>query len=121
MNIEDVRRLVAPERPALHACGVTALYVFGSVARGDASPTSDVIVDYDPESKFNLIDLVGVQQRLAARLGANVDVVTRRGLHRRIRDQVLREAVQACDASPARAPCALPHPRRHRRLPRRRR
>jgi uncharacterized protein len=96
MTIDDVKKLIAPELPALRTCGVTALHVFGSVARGDVRPTSDidVIVDYDPDSKFDLIDLAGVQQRLAARLGGNVDVVTRRGLHRRIRDQVLREAVR---------------------------
>jgi len=96
MTIDDVRRLIAPELPALRACGVTGLHVFGSVARGDARPTSDidVIVDYDPDAKFNLIDLAGVRRRLAERLGTNVDVVTRDGIHRRIRDRVLKEAVR---------------------------
>jgi hypothetical protein len=96
MTIDDVRRLIAPELPALRACGVTALHVFGSIARGEAQPTSDidVIVDYGPDSKFNLIDLAGVQRRLAERLGTSVDVVTRTAIHRRIRDQVLKEAVR---------------------------
>jgi len=96
MTIDDVRRLIAPELPALRACGMTGLHVFGSVTRGDARPTSDidVIVDYDPDAKFNLIDLAGVRRRLAERLGTNVDVVTRDGIHRRIRDRVLKEAVR---------------------------
>jgi predicted nucleotidyltransferase len=96
MTPDDVRRLVGPERDALQETGVTALYVFGSVARGDIAPDSDVdvIVDYDPSSSFDLIDLVGVQQRLAACLHAKVDVVTRNGLHRRIREDVLQEAVR---------------------------
>jgi hypothetical protein len=96
MTPEDVRRLIEPETRALRSRGVTALYVFGSVARGDAQSTSDVdvIVDYDPTSEFNLIDLAGVQRCLSRRLGVSVDVVTRNGIHRRIRDRVLEEAVR---------------------------
>jgi predicted nucleotidyltransferase len=96
MTLDDVRRLIAPELPALQARGVTALYVFGSVATGNAGPTSDVdvMVDYDPASGFNLFDLSGVHCRLSERLGVNVDVVTRDGIHRRIRDRVLKEAVR---------------------------
>ena len=96
MTIDDVRRLIAPEVPALRACVVTALHVFGSVARGDPHSTSDVdvIIDYDPQSEFNLIDLAGVHRRLSERLGMKVDVVTRDGIHRRIRDRVLKEAVR---------------------------
>lgn len=96
MTLDDVRRLIDLDRKALEATGVTALYVFGSLVRGEADAKSDVdvIVDYDPDSAFDLVDLAGVQQRLAARLDAKVDVVTRKGLHRRIRDEVLREAVR---------------------------
>jgi uncharacterized protein len=96
MTPEDVRRLLEPETTALRSRGVTALYVFGSVARGEATSASDVdvIVDYDPASEFNLIDLAGVHHRLSERLGADVDVVTRSGIHRRIRDRVLKEAVR---------------------------
>jgi predicted nucleotidyltransferase len=96
MTPDDVRRLIDPERESLHASGVTAIYVFGSVGRGDARRNSDVdmIVDYDPASSFDLIALADVQQRLAERLAAKVDVVTRKGLHRRVCDQVLQEAVR---------------------------
>jgi predicted nucleotidyltransferase len=96
MTIDDVRRLLEPDQDALRARGVTALYVFGSVARDESGRTSDVdlIVDYDPESNFNLIDLAAVRRQLSARLGVEVDVVTRNGIHRRIRDRVLGEAVR---------------------------
>jgi uncharacterized protein len=69
MTFEDVRRIVEPETAALRSRGVTALYVFGSVARGEAGSASDVdfIVDYDPVSEFNLIDLAGVHRRLSER------------------------------------------------------
>ena len=80
MTLDDVRRLIDLDRDALKASGVTALYVFGSFARGDSRSESDVdiIVDYDPVT-FDLIDLSGVQQRLAARLDAKVDVVDLQG------------------------------------------
>ena len=96
MTVDDVRRLLEPDRSALRARGITALYVFGSVARQQAGRTSDVdlLVDYDPHSDFNLIDLSAIRRHLSSRLGVNVDVVTRNGIHRRIRDRVLGEAVQ---------------------------
>jgi uncharacterized protein len=96
MTLDDVRRLIEPDKDALRARGVTALYVFGSVVRGEAEPTSDVdvIVDYDPNSDFSLIDLSAIHRQLTARFGVNVDVVTRNGIHRRIRDGVLSEAVR---------------------------
>ena len=96
MTLDDVKRLIALEGPALHARGVTALYVFGSVANGNAGPTSDVdvMIDYDPTSGFDLIDLSGVHRRLSERLGVNVDVVIRDNIHRRIREQVFKEAVR---------------------------
>ena len=96
MTLDDVRRLIETEKGSLQARGVRAVYVFGSIARGEGRPDSDVdvIVDYDPGSNFNLIDLSAVHRRLSDRFGVNVDVVTRNGIHRRIRDDVLKEAVQ---------------------------
>jgi predicted nucleotidyltransferase len=94
MTIDDVRRLIEPDEGELRARGVTALYVFGSVVREEAERTSDVdlIVDYDPRSNFNLIDLSAIRRHPSARFGVKVDVVTRNGIHRRIREQVLDEA-----------------------------
>jgi predicted nucleotidyltransferase len=96
MTVDDLRRLLEPDHSALRARGVIGLYVFGSVAREEATRTSDVdlIVDYDPRSNFNLIDLAAIRRQIAERLGVEVDVVTRNGIHRRIRDRVLGEAVR---------------------------
>jgi uncharacterized protein len=75
---------------------VTALYVFGSTVAGNVHPSSDVdiVVEFDRGSSFNLFDLSGVRRQLSARLGVDVDVVTKDGLHRRIRDSVMRQAVR---------------------------
>jgi predicted nucleotidyltransferase len=96
MTPDEIRRLIEPEGHALRARGVTALYVFGSTVAGTAHPASDVdiVVEYDRGSNFNLIDLSGVRRQLSARLGVDVDVVTKDGLHRRIKDSVMRQAVR---------------------------
>ncbi|MBV8824202.1 MAG: nucleotidyltransferase family protein [Hyphomicrobiales bacterium] len=95
-HVDDLRRLLKPDHTALRARGVIALYVFGSVAREEATPASDVdlLVDYDPNSNFNLIDLAAIRRQLSHRLGVEVDIVTRNGIHRRIRERVLGEAVR---------------------------
>jgi uncharacterized protein len=66
--------------------------VFGSVARGDAGPSSDVdfLVDFDAEA--SLLDQVGLTQDLEALLGIHIDVVSSGGLRprrRRIRDEAI--------------------------------
>jgi len=73
--------------------GAHNVRVFGSVARGDNDPDSDVdfLVDLDPGR--NLSDLGGLLMDLEAALGARVDLVTERGLRPRVRERVLAEAV----------------------------
>lgn len=67
--------------------------IFGSAARGDAGPESDVDVLVDLEPGRSLLDLGGLLMDLQDLLGARVDVVTEKGLRTRIRDEVLREAI----------------------------
>jgi predicted nucleotidyltransferase len=75
--------------------GVRHLYLFGSVARGDAHGKSDIdiAVDIDPDADFSLLDLIGVQQMTEELLGWPTDVVERQSLKRFVRPEVEREAV----------------------------
>ena len=68
--------------------------VFGSVARGEATPTSDIdfSIDYDL-SKTSPWFPGGLLSDLEDLLGHKVDIVTEKGLHQRIRDRILNEAV----------------------------
>jgi len=72
--------------------GARNVRVFGSVARGDDRPTSDIDLLVDMESGRSLLDLVGLAQELEALLQRNVDVVTAASLHEAIRDHVLAES-----------------------------
>jgi len=73
--------------------GACNIRVLGSAVRGEADEESDVDFLVDMESGRSLLDLGGLLMDLRAVLGRDVDVVTERGLNRRIRDRVLREAV----------------------------
>ena len=73
--------------------GARNVRVFGSVARGDARPDSDLDILVDMEPGRSLFDLGGLLYDLQKLLGVEVDVVTEKGLRPRIRAQVLQEAV----------------------------
>lgn len=59
------------QAPRLRAKGILHLSLFGSLARGDAGPASDVdlLIEVDPSSHFSLFDVVDLQDELSARLG----------------------------------------------------
>jgi hypothetical protein len=67
--------------------------VFGSVARGDNSESSDVDLLIKTHPGCSLFDLGGLIEDLQDLLGSRVDLVTEDGLKPRLRDRVLREAV----------------------------
>jgi hypothetical protein len=72
--------------------GACNLRVFGSVARGEARPDSDVDFLVDMEPGRTLLDLGGFLMEVRDLLGMEVDVVTEHGLKPRIREHVLKEA-----------------------------
>lgn len=73
--------------------GVRNVRIFGSVARGDERPDSDIDILVDVDSGRSLMDLGGFLTDMQELLGRNVDVVTENGLRPRIRERVLREAI----------------------------
>lgn len=92
---EAITRLQAFS-PAIKALGATSLYLYGSTSRDEAGPESDLdlFVDYDPESRFNAFDLVGIKLLLEEKLHARVDVTTRDGLHPRLRAAIENSAIR---------------------------
>jgi predicted nucleotidyltransferase len=72
--------------------GAHNVRVFGSTARGDVGPESDIDLLVNLEPGRSLLDLGALLMDLQDLLGCPVDVVTEAGLRSRIRDRVLREA-----------------------------
>ena len=72
--------------------GAHNIRIFGSVARGEARPDSDVDFLVDMEPGRSLLDMGGLLMDLRDALGCKVDVVTERGLKRRIRERIIKEA-----------------------------
>jgi predicted nucleotidyltransferase len=82
--------------PEARALGVTHMFLFGSVACGEAHADSDVdaFVDRDPAVPFRVIELGGLGVLLEDVLGAPIEVRTRKGLHRLIRADVEKNAIR---------------------------
>ena len=73
--------------------GASNVRIFGSVARGDPTPESDVDILIDLEAGRSLLDLGALVSDLEDLLGHPVDVALARSLRPRVRDEVLRDAV----------------------------
>lgn len=81
---------------ALKARGAAAAFLYGSTARDEAGPASDLdlFIDIAPNRKFSLLDLAGIQRFLQEELRMRVDVTTRGSLHSRLRADIEREALR---------------------------
>ncbi len=73
--------------------GVVRAGVFGSVARGEAGPDSDIDFLVEFEKGRSLVDLSGLRLDLKEVLGCDVDVATPGSLHPKLRDGILSELV----------------------------
>jgi len=76
------------------ARGATRIRIFGLVARGDATDTSDIDFLVDLDDGQGLFDLGGLLMDLHELLGHNVDIVTEAGLQDRVARRVLDDAVE---------------------------
>ena len=73
--------------------GAYNVRIFGSLARGEARPDSDIDFLVELEPGRSLFDLGGLLYDLEQLLGIEVDVVTEKGLRARVRERVLQEAI----------------------------
>jgi uncharacterized protein len=95
MDTDKVIDTLRGHEADLHWAGVARLYLFGSVARREARPESDVDLFFDTDNpRFSLIELVYVQQRVCEILGAETDVMTRASIHPMLRDRIEAEAIR---------------------------
>jgi uncharacterized protein len=73
--------------------GATNLRIFGSVARGDDRPDSDIDILIDQERRWSLFDQIGMMQDLEDLLECKVDLATADALRARIKDRIFKDAI----------------------------
>ena len=74
--------------------GASNVRIFGSIARGEAGPESDVDVLIHLEPGRSLLDIVAIKQELEELLGCNVDVLTEASISPYLRERILLEAIR---------------------------
>jgi uncharacterized protein len=96
MKRDEVVAALKREEASIRRFGATALYLFGSAARDEIGPDSDidVFIEYDRAGKFTLFELSGLQAYLTERFQREVDVCTRSGLHPRLRNEIERSSIR---------------------------
>jgi len=93
VTLDEIRALRLRFAELCEKYGIAELSVFGSVARGDARPDSDVDLFYVRVPGNDLgMSHFALQEDLERLFGRRVDLVPKEGLHRVIRDQVLADA-----------------------------
>jgi len=95
----DLKGIIAKLRaiePDIRAEGVRKLWIFGSRARGDARPDSDldVLIELDPTSKFGWLNLTGVSLACQDATGLDVQVTIRSELRPRIAERIADDLVE---------------------------
>jgi predicted nucleotidyltransferase len=96
MRREDAIRILSVHTANLRQrFGVRSLALFGSVARDEAGPESDIDLLVEFERSIGLFGFVELQQCLEDLLGCRVDLVTSEGLKRQLRARILSDAVYA--------------------------
>jgi uncharacterized protein len=93
MGIEELLPLKEEILRIAAQYGAYNVRVFGSIARGEARPDSDIDFLVELEPQRTLLDQIALIQSLEELLGRKVDVTEPETLHELIRDKVLCEAV----------------------------
>ncbi len=73
--------------------GARTVHIFGSRARGEANPGSDLDLLVTLDEHASLLDIVAIKQDLEDLLGCKVDVLTEDAISPYIRDHVLKQAI----------------------------
>ena len=96
-QLTEVLRGLRDLEPRLRERGVAALWVFGSVARGDAGPESDVdlLFEFTPSGgEHSLFDIQRIKDEIQAALGHTVDLGERSTLTAKAAETAARDRIR---------------------------
>ena len=87
LDPEKVEKLIE----FLKSQGASKISIFGSYARNDHSPESDLDIMVDFSDRKSLIDLIGMEQELSDMIGIKVDLLTERSISPYILDEIRKD------------------------------
>jgi hypothetical protein len=93
MNLKTVSAQLKRHQADLHQRGVKSLAVFGSLARGEATPASDIDVLVEFDRPVGLFEFIRLKMYLEELTGRQVDLVTPDALRPAMLAEILREAI----------------------------
>jgi uncharacterized protein len=96
MTDQEIIAALRRIEPVLRRHGATSLHIFGSRARGDNRDDSDldVFIEYDPNGRFSLLDLVHLGQIIEDETNLKVDIITREGIKPFLKREIEQSARQ---------------------------
>ena len=97
MNSQDAIAILQRHADALRARGVRHAALFGSVARGEAGPQSDIdiMIEIDPNAPIDVFAYVGIKRFIATLFSSRVDIVNRAALRPELQGPAAADAIYA--------------------------
>src|SRR6266852_2750703 len=97
MTRQEAITILRQHADTLRARGVRHAALFGSVARGDNRPDSDIdiLVEFDPAARVTIFGYVAIKEYIAGLFDQPVDVINREGLKPHLRQASLQDAIYA--------------------------
>jgi predicted nucleotidyltransferase len=97
MNGQEILAKLRENETALRARGVNHAALFGSRARGDNRPDSDIdiMIEFDPAARVTVFNYAGLKEYIAGLFDGPVDVVNRDGLKPYVRPAAMADTIYA--------------------------
>jgi uncharacterized protein len=97
MNKRDIINVLRRHDNDLRARGIIHAALFGSIARGENGPKSDIdiLIELDPGMSLDIFAYAGLKRHVASLFRGRVDVVNKEALKPRLREPVSADAVYA--------------------------
>ncbi len=91
---EEIKQIQQKITPLLKSAGVVRAAVFGSVARGENTPESDVDILVEVRRPYGLFKFIGIKHQLEDVLGKKVDLVEYESIKPGIKENIMKDQIQ---------------------------